>query len=216
MPLTRKDVGKTSCWTDRPAEWRWRGIALRIVEESIGNLGAYETVPIAFEVRSYFKVELVNQGLDGIRLNEESIDLPFVKDYDQEKGEGPSRWPQQWDVSHWGLITAFEGEERIGGAVVAWSTPEIKMLDGRNDRAALWDLRVRPDRRGRGVGRQLFRSVLKWAQDRGCGILKVETQNINVPACRLYAGEGCTLAVVNLLAYPNLPNEAQLIWEYRL
>ena len=83
---------------------------------------------------------------------------------------------------------------------MAWRTPGAEMLDGREDRAALWDLRVHPDHRGRG----------------SCTILKVETQNINLPACRLYAGEGCTLASIDALAYPTIPEEVQLIWQYGL
>ena len=45
-----------------------------------------------------------------------------------------------------------------------------------------------------------------------CRILKAETQNINVPACRLYAKHGFTLGAVNLFAYAELPDEVELVW----
>jgi hypothetical protein len=40
----------------------------------------------------------------------------------------------------------------------------------------------------------------------------VETQNINVPACRFYARMRCTLGAIHRYAYPDLPGEAQLLW----
>ena len=46
--------------------------------------------------------------------------------------------------------------------------------------------------------------------------LLVETQDINVPACRLYANTGYTLLSIDRLAYPTLPDEAQLIWHVDL
>lgn len=190
-------------------------MTLQIVEEPVRNLAEYGTVSIAFEVRSRFRLEPLDRGLGGIHFVEESVEPSYVKDYDQIKGEGPSRWLKRWDLSNWGVIAAFEGQERVGGVVMAWRTPNLNMLDGRNDQAVVWDLRVRPEYRGHGIGRQLFRAAVEWAHQRKCSVLKVETQNINVPACRLYANAGCRLAVINALAYPDIPEEVQLIWEYR-
>ena len=51
-----------------------------------------------------------------------------------------------------------------------------------------------------------------WVVARGCRWLKVETQNINVPACRFYAKQGCVLGAIHRFAYPDYPNEAQLLW----
>jgi hypothetical protein len=49
--------------------------------------------------------------------------------------------------------------------------------------------------------------------------MKVETQNVNVPACRFYAAMGCTLGAVNLHAYaghPKVGHEVMLLWYYDL
>jgi GNAT superfamily N-acetyltransferase len=62
------------------------------------------------------------------------------------------------------------------------------------------------------VGTALFDAVEDWARARSCEMLKVETQNINVPACRFYARMGCTLGAIHRYAYPDLPGEAQLLW----
>jgi hypothetical protein len=42
--------------------------------------------------------------------------------------------------------------------------------------------------------------------------LEVETQNVNVPACRFYARMGCTLGAINCFAYADAPDEVQLRW----
>jgi GNAT superfamily N-acetyltransferase len=86
------------------------------------------------------------------------------------------------------------------------------MLEGRRDLAVLWDLRVAPQVRGRGVGAALFGAVADWAVGQGCRQLKVETQNTNVAACRFYARQGCVLGALNRFAYPDLPEEVQLLW----
>lgn len=86
------------------------------------------------------------------------------------------------------------------------------MLEGRTDLAVLWDIRVVPAARGQGVGSALFRAAESWAAANGCSRLKIETQNINVPACRFYARHGCVLEAAHRGIYPNLPDEIQRLW----
>ena len=47
-------------------------------------------------------------------------------------------------------------------------------------------------------------------------MLKAETQNINVPACRLYAKHGFALGAINRHAYTELPDEVELVWSKEL
>jgi GNAT superfamily N-acetyltransferase len=145
-------------------------------------------------------------------LVERETDPPFVKDYDASEGDEPAYWASQWDLSNWGVLSAFVEGVRVGGCVVAHDTPGVNMLEGRKDLAVLWDLRVHPDRRGRGIGTRLFRAAEAWAGRRGCRVLKVETQNINVAACRFYAARGCVLGAINRYAYADYPDEVQLLW----
>lgn len=90
------------------------------------------------------------------------------------------------------------------------------MLHGQDDVALLWDIRVAPDARGRGIGSALLAEVERWSVERGAQCLEVETQNINVPACRFYEAHGFELRRVNPRAYPELPHETQLLWYKRL
>lgn len=189
---------------------------IRIIEESPEFLAEYEKVSIAFRVETFFRVELAERGLGGIKIFEEKFEKPFIKNYDDFEEDKPSNWAKRFDLSNWGILSAFDDEKRIGGAAVAWKTPGVFMLEERDDLACLWDLRVAPEYRGRGIGNQLFTNAVEWAKKRNCRLFKVETQNVNVPACRFYVRQGCHLGAVNLHAYPESLNEVQLIWYQNL
>jgi len=182
---------------------------VEIVEESAAALEELARIPIAFEVRSV--LDVADEG-GGFVLTERSLPDPYVKDYDAISGEGPTRWARRFDVANWGFLSARVDGQPIGAAVVAFDTPGVNMLEGRRDLAVLWDLRVVPEARGQGVGDALFRAAEAWARARGCAEMKIETQNINVPACRFYAAQGCVLHAVDRSAYPELPDEIQLLW----
>jgi ribosomal protein S18 acetylase RimI-like enzyme len=189
---------------------------LQILEETPSALADYAKISIAFRVESRLRVELIDNGLAGVSLIEEKVEPPYTKDYDAIRGEGPTRWAKRWDLSNWGILSAFDNDQRIGGAVVAWNTRGVDMLGGQHDVAALWDIRVAPERRRTGLGSQLFERAGAWARERNCRALTIETQNINVAACRFYARKGCRLAALNRFAYPDLPEEVQLIWRLEL
>ena len=138
--------------------------------------------------------------------------MPYIKDYDSIHEAHPTQWTKQFDLSNWKVLSAWVDERRVGGVAVAFRTPGLMMLEGREDLAVLWDLRVAPEARGQGIGALLFRAAEAIAIAKGCRQLMVETQNINVAACRFYERLGCKLKTVNYHAYPELPNEIQLLW----
>lgn len=182
---------------------------IEISEEPMTALAEHARVPIAFEVHCVLDVA----GRDGaVVLAERPVEVPYVKDYDAIERQGPTEWARSFDLSNWGLIAAHSRGRRVGGAVIAFNTPGITMLENRSDLAVLWDIRVAPEVRGEGIGSALFRAVEGWATVRGCRQLKVETQNINMAACRFYQRQGCVLVSIGRLAYPELPDEIQLLW----
>jgi GNAT superfamily N-acetyltransferase len=185
---------------------------VEIREESISNLPEHGKLPIAFLVERRLEARPIDGGLGGIALTECPVACPYLKDYDAFAEDQPSCWPKRWDVSRWGLISAFVNGDRAAGAVVAYQTEGLDMLEGRADLAVLWDIRVRPEFRRRGLGAALFRAIETWARERRCRWLKVETQDMNVAACRFYARQGCVLGSIHRFAYRNCPEEVQLIW----
>jgi GNAT superfamily N-acetyltransferase len=189
-----------------------RLVDVHIEEQPIESLVELARIPIAFKVERILAVSIPQSGFAGIHLQEMTVEQAWVKDYDEIKGAGPTRWLTRFDTSHWGLIAATRAGVLIGGAVIAFDTPGIHLLDGRTDIAVLWDLCVRPDVRSAGVGSALFRAAEHWGRTRHCRSLVVETQNSNVPACRFYVRMGSVLRAINCMAYPALPGEVQLLW----
>jgi ribosomal protein S18 acetylase RimI-like enzyme len=190
-------------------------VNITVRENPTLSLADYEAIPISFRVERVLQLERPPAGHIGFIFSEQQLDAPYLKDYDQT-GNRPTDWANNWDISKWGIFTAEDGDRLAGGAVVAWGTPEILQLQGRHDLSALWDIRVLPSYRGRGVGRTLFKAAAVWSRARGASGMRIETQNINVPACRFYAAQGCTLSAVDVHAYPELPHEIGLNWYLKL
>ena len=186
-------------------------MAVEIREETAEALDEYATIPITFWVRSLLRVDWIDDGIGGIRLTEQSVDPPYFKDYDA-LGDSPPTWERRWDISKWGIFVARDNGEPVGGVVVAWRTPGMHMLEGRDDLVVLWDLRVKAERQRHGIGQQLVRQAASWATQRNCQVMKIETQNNNVPACRFYSACGCRLGGVHSGAYAELPDEVMLLW----
>ena len=187
-------------------------MTIELTEEPMTALPEYARIPIAFTVDRVLDVTSRVDEPGGFVLSERRLEDPYQKDYDAIEGEGPLLWARRFDLSHWALFTARVGARRVGGATVAFDTPGLTILEGRRDLAVLWDIRVATDARGQGVGSALFEEVEAWAQKHGCRQLKVETQNTNARACRFYERQGCTLRAVHHAAYPELPEEIQLLW----
>lgn len=186
-------------------------MAVEVNEEPITFLEEYARIPIAFEVNSVFDIEAAGCGLEFV-LTERRLKVPYIKDYDVIEGERPGQWSRRFRTANWGVFAARLQDQLVGGAVVAFNTPGMSMLENREDLAVLWDIRVAPEARGKGIGSALFNAAENWARSKGCRSIKVETQNINVAACRFYLRQGAVLTKVNHNAYARLPEEIQLLW----
>ena len=188
-------------------------MGVAITRESPESLTEYARIPIAFEVRHVLDVESPRDQA-GFRVSERDV-TSYMKDYDALDG-GPLSWRSRFDVSQWGFFIARDGAQPIGAATCVFRAPDMHMLDGRDDVSLLWDIRVVPALRGQGVGSALLSEAERWSVERGAMWLEVETQDVNVPACRFYAHHGFELREVNRHAYPELPSESQLLWFKRL
>jgi GNAT superfamily N-acetyltransferase len=171
------------------------------------TISKYCTIPMAFRVESRFIPRFLSD--DKWELNEEPVKQPYIKDYD--KDNSPHEWSNRFDLSKWVVLSAYECDVRVGGAIIAFDT-RIQVVEGRSDLAVLGDIRVHPDAQHKGIGSQLFAEAIKRAAARGCSEIEIETQNINVPACKFYTRMGCELRIVRSGAYPTHPEETQFLW----
>ncbi len=127
---------------------------------------------------------------------------PYIKRYD----------PEVYDVQ------AYIGQSDH----VAWLAYVDGQLAGQilvhehwNRFAIIWDIAVDPPFRRHGVGRQLIEQALQWARERGLPGVMLETQNINVVACRLYEACGFVLGGFDGYLYRGITpdtREIALFW----
>ena len=179
--------------------------------------GMYKGIPIAFQVRSMLQIELIDGGLGGIRLKEEKLVTPYVKDYDAAMSDGNETFIEvaKRYIRDFGIFLALDGDRPVGGAAASLNTAGRWMMDGRKDIAVLEDIRVHPDFRRCGIGTKLINQVANWSRNQETKQLMIETQNINVNACRFYAKQGCKLGGINRYGYgshPQVKHEVMLIW----
>lgn len=128
--------------------------------------------------------------------------LPREKHYPPEQSEYSS-YLNDPDKA---IFFAYIDEELAG---------QIRVLKYWNAYAYIDDLAVAPGFRQRGVGRALLQRAKEWAVEKDCPGLMLETQDINVPACRLYQSFGFELGGFDRLLYRGLDpatHEIALYW----
>ena len=175
------------------------------------HLVEYCKVPITFTINSILEAKAPEKGFVGFVFEEKPVE-PFNRDFD-EMGS-PMSW-LEFDLANWKFYIAYYNGKPIGAATLVMKSKEIHMLEGKDDLACLWDLRVHPEYRGKGIGSKLFQRAAKDAKENGCVYMKVETQSNNVLANKFYESQGCHLALVHLDAYYNdeeCRDEAMMVW----
>lgn len=187
-------------------------LQIEIVDEGPAALADYASIPIAYRVDAVLDLTSPSNPGSLLPYDARTLDAPVLKDYDALQGNHPLDWPSRFDVRSWGVLAARTDALRVGGAIIVIRSPDIEMLERRDELALLWDIRVAPAFRNRDIGTALLAAAEEWARARGARVLKVETQDTNVAACRFYASNGFVLRAVHRGAYPELPREAQLLW----
>ncbi len=188
-------------------------ITCKQVDESYFPM--YDSIPMQVNVTSIYKIERINRGLGGFTLNVVPV-TPYLKKFCTGNIISETTWwANSFDISGWAFFMAFDGEHPVGAATVVARTPGVNMLDGRDDISVLWDLRVDDAYKHQGIGQALFDMTVKRSRENGLIQMKIECQNVNVPAVNFYHKQGAVLCPVDEYAYytePQFRDEARLIW----
>ena len=105
---------------------------------------------------------------------------PYVKRYDPEVFDVEA-YLNRPDHAAW---LAY-----VGGQIAG----RILVHENWNRFAIIWDIAVNPPFRRQGVGRRLMEQAIGWARQRELPGVMLESQNINLAACRLYESCGFVL-----------------------
>ena len=183
-------------------------------------LPTYAGIPESFRVESVLRAAPVDRGLGGLALERREV-KPYVKWAEQhDEASGPTGWPEKYEVDNWGIFMAFEGQEPLGGIAIGADAPGgLRSAFEEDDVAVVWDVRVHPEARRRGIATELFMRGADWARENGFRRLKLEVTSANLPMCLFCIKAGCELAAVHRYGYETVPeasDEAMLIWFYEL
>lgn len=127
---------------------------------------------------------------------------PYVKRYDPETFDARA-YLDQPDHAAW--LAYVDGQ--LAGRIL--------VDENWNRFALIWEIAVDPPFRRRGVGRRLIEQAIGWARERRLPGVMLETQNINIAACRLYERCGFVLGGLDTFLYRGvLPGtrEIALFW----
>lgn len=195
---------------------------MALITEKIGSdrYHLYNMIPSRFLVKSIYRIEEINRGLGGFRLVETAVEKPYFKDYDTDGKEIIAAWAEDLNINDWGIFLSCYNASPAGGVTIAINS-KVYPLDRfqRDDMAVIWDIRISPDLRGKGIGKHMFSHAAEWARSLGYGQLGMETQNVNVSACNFYSSMGCRLGAIHRFGYsgcPRVEDEAMLLWYYDL
>ena len=103
------------------------------------------------------------------------------------------------DAAHWAAFEAIDADPRnelivadddgeVVGTFQLTFTPSLSR--GGRERMTIEAVRVRGDRRGRGIGRSMMEWALDRARERGCGIAQLTTDKRRSDAHRFYVSLG--------------------------
>lgn len=177
-------------------------------ELPLNKLEDYGNISFSYKTTKKYELKKINNGLGGILL--ELIDVPeFYKDF----GMKINHWKEMFDLTNWKFFVAYNEKNKIiAGCTVATNTSNCNMLEGRDDLALLWDIRVTDEYKCKGIGQHLFDMAKDFAKSNGFKKLKVECQNTNPAAVNFYHKQGMKLCGIDEYAYNEYPNEVQLLW----
>ncbi|HJR78941.1 MAG TPA: GNAT family N-acetyltransferase [Anaerolineales bacterium] len=124
--------------------------------------------------------KLVLNAEDG-RIRYTVVDVsPYIKEYRRYRTDFAEYENDPTKI----IFLAYLNDEIAG---------QVKIMEHWNRYALIDDFAVDIKYRRQGVGRALIQHCIEWAKKRKFPGISLETQNINVPACQLYASCGFEL-----------------------
>lgn len=94
---------------------------------------------------------------------------------------------------------------------------QIKLLSNWNGYTLIEDIGVSKNARNKGIGTKLLEAAVQWAkQNRHIGLM-LETQDVNLAACRFYARNNFVIGGVDTMLYSKFSTakEKAIFWYYR-
>ncbi|MCQ6562853.1 GNAT family N-acetyltransferase [Paenibacillus mendelii] len=93
----------------------------------------------------------------------------------------------------------------------------IKLRSNWNGFALIEDIEVARSHRQKGIGGELLKKAAEWARQNNLIGLTLETQDVNISACRFYAKNNFVIGAVDTMLYSNFStaNEKAIFWYHK-
>lgn len=185
---------------------------IKYEELNVEDIEKYDQISFGYKTNKKYKITKINRGLGGFNIK--LVDTPY---YEKIFDTKTSKWKKYFkDLSNWKIYVAKDNDKLIAGCVIATKTSDCDMLENRTDLAVLWDIRVEEHYQHKNIGQTLFNMALNFCKKEGFKQLKIECQNTNPNAVNFYHKQGAILCGINEYAYPDSPNETQMLWYINL
>lgn len=178
-----------------------------IKQLSIEHLEEYQSIPMIKKFSSLITFDEQN-NLKETPVKKQEIDLAAEEDINE--------WKQLFPINTSGIFVLTKDEKMIAGVIVLTHAPKIHLLENNLDNAILWDIRIDPQYQGLGLGKKLFNLACDYAKNQQCKALIIETQNNNPKAIKFYQHMGASLYKTKEHAYPEQPDEVQILFKKEL
>lgn len=134
---------------------------------------------------------------------EELFSEPYDKQYDNE--EIGIDYVNEFGKA---VFFYYEDNECIG---------RIRLRSNWNGYGLIENISVVKKWRRKGIGLKLLSQGVEWARNNNCAGLMLETQDVNVSACRFYAKNNFIIGAVDTMLYSNFETakEKAIIWYYK-
>ncbi|HEY93609.1 MAG TPA: GNAT family N-acetyltransferase [Dehalococcoidia bacterium] len=173
--------------------------SIKIFEITSDNIGDVNTSDTTYEIKARIVPEINN---DVISYSIEEIYPAYLKTYEEDDIDHTSYIDNPDKV----IFLAYINGKHAG---------QIVLRKNWNIFAYIEDIRVSSDYRRRGIGIALLNKAEEWATKGGMPGIMLETQDVNVPACRLYEKAGYILGGVDKKLYgatEKYAHETALFW----
>jgi len=169
-----------------------------IIEMTLRNLQAIHKSNQPFDVIG----RIVPMFADGAWSFSECL---YVDSYEKSYPNEERQWEDYIDNPDRVVFLYYNNGECVG---------QVILRKNWNNYVLIEYMAVSKNHRGKGIGKQLMQKSVEWVKSKNFPGLMVETQDINLQACRFYSKMGFQIGAVDTMLYANFnkSDEKAIFW----
>jgi Acetyltransferases len=140
--------------------------------------------------------------------SEELYNEPYEKIYTDKDEESEENYAEYIENPDKTVFLYYGNQECVG---------RVRIRRNWNRYAFIEDIAVAESGRGKGIGSALIEKAIEWAKQKELYGLMLETQDVNLLACRFYRKTGFEIGAVDTMLYSNFDckDEKAIFWYLR-